>query len=79
MVLGGIIPDEKYEAWMALVRIAELVFGCVRSGATPDALQTLEKLVWEHNIEGTKSCVISLHNSIHLTDDIKRFSFPDNY
>lgn len=39
LVLGGIIPDEKYEAWMALVRIVELVFGCGRSGVTPDALK----------------------------------------
>ena len=84
LVLGGIIPDDKYEAWIALVRIIELVFGCGRSGITSDALQTLENLIWRHNIlteesEGTKSCVISLHNLIHLIDDIKRFSCPDNY
>ena len=84
LVLGGIIPDDKYDAWASLVRIVELVFGCGRSGITRDALQTLEKLIWRHNVlteesERAKSCVISLHNLIHLSDDIKRFSSPDNY
>lgn len=30
-------------------------------------------------IEGGRSCTISLHNLIHIPDDIKRFSSPDNY
>ena len=84
VVFSGIVPNDKYEAWIALVKIVELVYGCGRSGITPDALQTLEKLIWRHNIlteesEGIKSCVISLHNLIHLIDDINRFSCPDNY
>ena len=30
-------------------------------------------------VHGGKSCVISLHNLIHLTDNIRRFCSPDNY
>lgn len=46
-------------------------------------MKLLEQLIWRHNIlteelEGTRSCVISLHNLIHLPEDIKRFSTPDN-
>ena len=48
-----------------------------------DNLQLLQRLIWRHNIlteevEGVRSCVISLHNLLHLTDDIRRFSSPDN-
>ena len=46
-------------------------------------LQLLQRLIWRHNIlteetEGARSCVISLHNLIHLIEDIRRFSSPDN-
>ena len=46
-------------------------------------LQLLQRLIWRHNIlteetEGARSCVISLHNLIHLVEDIRRFSSPDN-
>ena len=45
-------------------------------------LQLPQRLIWRHNIlteetEGARSCVISLHNFIHLVEDI-RFSSPDN-
>ena len=30
-------------------------------------------------IEGLKSCVVTLHNLIHLVEDIERFGPPDNY
>ena len=44
----------------------------------------LEWFIWRHNIlieevQGGKYCTISLHNLIHMVDDIKRFSSPDNY
>lgn len=29
-------------------------------------------------IEGLKSCVVTLHNLLHLPEDIERFSSPDN-
>ena len=30
-------------------------------------------------VQGEKYCTISLHSLIHMVDDIKRFSSPDNY
>ena len=44
----------------------------------PEMLRTLERLIWRHKIlkeevEGGKSCVNSLHNLTHLTDDIRNF------
>ena len=47
-------------------------------------IELLHRLIWRHNIlteevQGLKSCVISLHNLLHLPDDIKRFSAPDNF
>ena len=47
-------------------------------------IELLRRLIWRHNIlaeevQGLKSCVISLHNLIHLPEDIQRFSAPDNY
>ena len=46
-------------------------------------LQLPQRLIWRHNIlteetEGARSCVISLHNLIHLVEDIRRFSSPDD-
>ena len=84
LILGGILSDEQYEVWVAAVRIVECLFSCGRNGITTEMLSTLRLLIWRHNIlteevHGGKSCVVSLHNLIHLTDDIERFSCPDNY
>uniref|UniRef100_A0A1X7U041 Uncharacterized protein n=1 Tax=Amphimedon queenslandica TaxID=400682 RepID=A0A1X7U041_AMPQE len=83
-VLGGKLPDCHYHVWILIVRITELVFGCGRNGWTQHSLELLHNLIWRHNIltevaEGLESCVITLHNLVHLPDDIKRFSSPDNY
>ena len=44
----------------------------------------LRMLIWRHNIlteevEGFQHCTISFHNLLHLVNDIKRFSSPDNF
>lgn len=44
----------------------------------------LKNFIVRHNIlteetEGIKSCVVALHNLLHLPDDIERFSSPDKY
>ena len=82
IVLGGMLPENH--VWVVVVRIVELVFSCGRNGWTQDTLELLENLIWRHNIlteevEGLQSCVISMHNFIHMPDDIPRFSSPDNY
>ena len=47
-------------------------------------LELLEKLIWRHNIlteetEGLHSCVIAMHNLVHLPEDTRRFSSSDNF
>ena len=84
MVLGGVLPDNHYHVWVLIVGIVELVFSCGRNGWTQDSLKLLKNLIWRHNIlteeaEGLHSCVISMHNLVHMPDDIFRFSSPDNY
>ena len=82
--LKGIIPEENYQAWILIVRITELIFNTCRSGWTPESVDLLRMLIWRHNIlteevEGFQNCTITLHNLLHLVDDIKRFSSPDNF
>ena len=61
------------------------MFNCGRNGWDIDSLALLKKLIWRHNnilieeTEGLASCVISLHNLVHLPEDFVRFSSPDNY
>lgn len=61
-----------------------MVFCYGRDGITAEMLKLLQRLILRHNIlteevEGEKMSVISLHNLVHLPDDIKRFSSPDNF
>ena len=70
--------------WVALVRITEMVYSTQRKGWNDEDIDILERLILRHNIlteevEGIKSCVITLHNLLHLPTDIRRFSSPDNY
>ncbi|XP_019864427.1 PREDICTED: uncharacterized protein LOC109593768 [Amphimedon queenslandica] len=83
-VLGGKLPDEHYKVWILIVRIVEMTFNTERSGWSEDSLKLLQHLIWRHNIlteetQGLHSCVVSLHNLVHLPDDIMRFSSPDNF
>ena len=47
-VLGGVIPECNYHAWIMMVRIVELVFSCCRKGWDTLSLQLL--------FGGIKSC-----------------------
>ena len=83
-VLGGILPDDEYHVWILVVRITEMIFQIGRSGWSDDDIQLLKQLILRHNtlteeVEGLKSCVVTLHNLIHYPEEIKRFSSPDNY
>ena len=84
MILGSILPDNHYDVWILIVRIVELVFSCGQNGWTQESLKLLENLIWRHNIlteemEGLHSCVLTVHNLLHLPDDIRCFSSPDNF
>lgn len=83
-VLGGLLPDNHYHTWIEIVRIIEMIYKKGRSGWTLDDCELLTRLIWRHNIlteenEGLKTCVVTLHNLVHLTKDIERFSSPDNF
>jgi hypothetical protein len=83
-VLGGLLPDNHYHTWIEIVRITEMIYKTGRSGWTSDDCELLTRLIWRHNIlteenEGLKSCVVTLHNLVHLPKDIERFSSPDNF
>ena len=83
-VLDGLLPDDHYEAWITLVRITELIYNTGRNGLSVDDQEILKKLIERHNIlteevEGLKSCVVTLHNLLHLPEDVNRFGSPDNY
>ena len=83
-VLDGLLPEEHYLVWITLVRITELVYNVGRKGFIPVDIEILRKLIARHNIlteetEGLKSCVITLHNLIHLPEDVQRFGSPDNF
>ena len=83
-VLGGLLPDEHYHVWITLVRITEIIYNTGRNGLSRTDFMLLKRLILRHNVlteerEGMKSCVVTLHNLLHLPDDISRFSIPDNY
>lgn len=83
-VIGGLLLDSYYHAWIAFVGITELVYKTGRSGWTANDSELITKLIQQHNIlteesEGTKSCVVTLHNLLHLPEDIMNFSSLDNY
>ena len=83
-ILGGVLPDSYYHAWVLLVRITEMVYNTGRNGWTADDFELFTNLIRRHNIiteetEGLKSCVVTLHNLLHLPEDIKNFSTVDNY
>lgn len=66
------------------MRITELVYNTGRNGWSDEDINLMKNLIARHNIlteetEGIKSCVVTLHNLLHLPEDIERFSSPDNY
>ena len=83
-VLGGLLPDSYYHAWIGIVRITEMVYKTGRDGWTLDDSELITKLIQCHNIlteasEGLRSCVVTLHNLLHLPEDIANFSTLDNF
>lgn len=83
-VLGGLLPDSYYHARIGIVRITEMVFKTGRDGWTADDSELITKLIQHRNIlteasEGLRSCVLTLHNLLHLPEDIANFSTLDNF
>ena len=63
---------------------SEMHFYSSRNGLTNEMIELHKKLAWRLNIQvedvqGLQMCTISLHNLIHLHEDIVKFSSSDNY
>ena len=60
------------------------MYGPGRGGFTAETIDQLQRLIMRHNILteetiGLEKCVVTVHNLIHLPEDIDHFSSPDNY
>lgn len=79
------IPDYEFLCWQLLVQMVQMVISCCRrNGWTNEDIELFENVAWRHNILseetfGLSACVITEHNLIHVSEDIYRFSSPDNY
>lgn len=51
-VLGGLLPDEDYRAWLSIVQITEMVYNTGRSGWSEDDIILLENLILRHILTG---------------------------
>lgn len=83
-MLGGLLPDEEYHIWILVAQLTELVFGAGRYGWTAEMLELACHLILRHNIlteelQGLESCKVTVHNLLHILEDVERFSSPDNY
>ncbi len=85
-ILGGILPQDEYHIWILAVRLNELVFGGGRAGWSKEMLLLAQQMIWRHNIltvteevQGLTKCHVTFHNLVHLPEDVKCFSTPDNY
>lgn len=50
-VLGGLLPDVDYRAWLSIAQITEMVYNTGRSGWSEDII-LLEKLILRHILTG---------------------------
>ncbi len=85
-VLHKQIPRPAYNCFLLLHRIYKLVFSQFMrvEGWRAEDCELLEKLLWLHAISfehlySTSACTQNLEYSLHLPDDIRRHSSPDNY
>ena len=85
-VLHSIVPQEVYDCFILLCQIHKAVFNKQRriEGWTIGDVTHLKKLLWSHAIHfehlyGTSACTENVEYSLHIPDDIRRHSSPDNY
>ena len=83
-VLGGLIEDKEFEIWCLVARMTETVYYYGRAGWEEDDLLLFDNLSKRYMILvqeelGLDQCVFTSHNLEHATEDIMRFSSPDNY
>lgn len=73
----------EYEIVSLVSRLTELHFHVGRNGWTQDMIKLHQNLAWQLNIlveevQGLAVCTISMHNLLHIHEDILNFSAPDN-
>jgi len=83
-VLNGLLDNKNFNVWAPVPRMIEIVFNSGRNGWSASMIDNFRRLAWRYCIlyeemYATSSCVINLHNLTHLSDDVQRFSSPDNY
>lgn len=84
-IMESHLSDYKELEIMSLVsRLTELHFHMGRNGWTNAMIEMHKRLAWRLNIlveevQGLSMCTISLHNILHIHEDIINFSCPDNY
>ena len=84
VVLGGLLPDQHYEAWECLARIVEFLYCQGRNGWTVDSTAIFQDMVLRYNImveesQGLNACHVVNHNVTHIHEDVMNFGSPDNY
>ena len=78
-----ISSPKEFEIVSLVARLTELHFHDGRNGWTPSMIELHHKLAWRLNIQveevqGLEMCTISLHNLLHIHEDIINFSASDN-
>lgn len=70
--------------WAPLPRIVECIFNSGLNGWSSEMITNFHHLCWRYCIlveeaYGTTECLMTLHTLTHISEDIERFSSPDNY
>lgn len=83
-ILESLLSDPKdFEIWSLISRLTEIHFHAGRNGWTIDLIKLHKVIAWRLNIQveevqGLEMCTISLHNLLHMHEDIINFSSSDN-
>jgi len=83
-ILQGLLSDpEEFEILSLISRLTEMHFHSGRNGWTKELIELHKKIAWRLNIkveevQGLEMCTISMHNLIHIHQDIQNFSASDN-
>lgn len=83
-VLQGLLSPVDAEVWAPLPRIVESIFYTGVNGWSTNMIENFNRLCWRYCIlveetYGTSECLMTLHSLTHLSEDIERFSSPDNF
>ena len=84
VVLRGLVTDADQHLWFLIACMSQLVFNESKGGWDCNDVTMFEKLAVRYNVLveeslGLRQCVVTGHNLIHLTDDIRQFGAPDNF